>query len=101
MSVLYDEGYADFFDALDDLRAAVVRIESESMPRPLYDDGTPVRCTDRVEWLGKTVRVHSIEWCGDRTEAPHWAVWFYDRELDADVPVPWHEGMEPLRRCPR
>lgn len=46
MSVLYDEGYADFFDALDALRQAVVRIESENMPRPLYADGTPVHCMD-------------------------------------------------------
>lgn len=102
MTVLYDEGYADFFDALDALRRAVVRIESESMPRPLYADGTPVHCMDRVEWRGKTVTVSSIEWQGDRGGAPHWLVWFYDHEADADCKEPWSDCRdEPLRRCPR
>lgn len=103
MTVLYDEGYADFFDALDALRRAVVRIESESMPRPLYADGTPVHCMDRVEWRGKTVNVASIEWTGDREGGrPHWFVWFYDPEADKECKEPWCDCCgEPLRRCPR
>lgn len=99
MSDLYDEGYADFFDALDALRASVSRIERESMPRPLYADGEPVRCADLVEWQGGTVTVASIEWQGDRAPGrPHWSVWFFDAGRDARCPDPWHEGLPPLER---
>lgn len=103
MTALYNEGYAEFFDALDALRSAVVRIDLESMPRPLYDDGTPVYCMDCVEWRGKNVTVSSIEWQGDRDGGrPHWFVWFYDPDADADCKEPWCDcSDEPLRRCVR
>lgn len=96
MTVLYDGGYADFFDALDALRDAVSRIERESMPRPLYADGTPVRCNDEVMWQGRRMGVSSIEWTGDRGGRPLWLVWFYDIELDRDCKEPWRVFDEPL-----
>lgn len=96
MTVLYDEGYVEFFEAVDALKSAVSRIGRESMPRPLYADGTPVRCTDEVMWKGRRMGVSSIEWTGDRGPRPSWLVWLYDVERDADCDEPWRVFDESL-----
>ena len=78
-------------------------IERETMPRPCYADGTPIRNMDKVEWCGRVMSVEAIHWMGDRPGgSSRWLVYLYDRDNDRTHRKPWSSvADEPLRRAER